>query len=150
MSYDTAQPFLAAYVLLRRQGKIAFVLRSNTSWMNGYYCLPAGKVELNERATAAAAREAREEAGVNIKEADLRIAHVCQRKSDDDTLMWIDVLFEVSSWEGEPRNAEPQSHGELAWFDPNNPPENVVPSVQFFLQQIKSGNTYSEYGWSNS
>ncbi len=150
MSYDTARPYLAAFVLLRRHGKIAFVLRSNTGWMDGYYGLPAGKVEVNERAMAAAVREAREEVGVDIKETDLGIAHVCHRRSDDDTLMWIDVLFEASTWDGEPTNAEPEVHGELAWFDPDNPPENTVPAVRFYLQQIKSGNTYSEYGWPNS
>ena len=43
--YDTATPYLASFVIIRKEGKIAFVLRTNTGWMNGYYGLPSGKVE---------------------------------------------------------------------------------------------------------
>lgn len=145
--FDTARPYLASFVVLRQNGKVAFVLRANTGWMNGYWGLPAGKVELNERAIVAAVREAHEEAGVKIKESDLRLVHLCHRKSDDDTLMWIDILFEASTWDGEPMNAEPEVHGELAWFDPTNLPENTVPAVRSYFQQINAGKIYSEYGW---
>lgn len=58
---DVAQtPYLAAYLIFRNdEGKIAFVLRENTHWMNGYYGLPSGKVEADERVLVAAAREAK-------------------------------------------------------------------------------------------
>jgi len=147
VSYDTAQPYLAAFVILRKNGKVAFILRSNTGWMDGYYAVPAGKVELGESVITAAVREASEEAGVKVAITDLNAVHTAYRKSDDDTVAWIDVLFEVKKWKGEPNNAEPHKHGELKWLDPENLPENVIPSIKFYLEQIKDGNTYSEYGW---
>ena len=61
MSYDTARPYIASYVILRKDGKIAFVLRANTNWMNDHYGLPSGKVENNESYLQAAVREAKEE-----------------------------------------------------------------------------------------
>lgn len=143
--YDTATPYLAVYVLLRRGDDIAFVLRSGTDWMNGHYGLVAGKVEKNESFTNAAIREAKEEAGVTIKAEDLRAVLTTQRHHDDSD--WVDVIFEVSTWEGEPYNAEPHMHSELAWLDTNNLPENVIPANVFFLDCIKQGKTYAELGW---
>lgn len=58
MIYATATPYIASFVILRKAGKIAFVLREHTKWMNGYYGLPSGKVEKNEAFSAAAIREA--------------------------------------------------------------------------------------------
>lgn len=145
--YNTARPYLAAFVLLRRNGKIAFILRSKTEWMNGYYGLPAGKAEVGERASAAAAREAYEEAGVKVKEEDLRFVHACHRFSADNTLAWVDILFEADAWEGEPKNNEPHKHSELAWLDPAALPENTIPALKHFLTQIQAGNFYSEFGW---
>lgn len=147
MSYDTSRPYLAVFVILRRNDKIAFVMRSNTDWMNGYYGLPAGKVEVHERALAAAVREAKEEAGVIIAEEALTFVHTGHRRAEDDTLAWIDLVYEVDEWEGEPYNAEAEKHSELAWLDPTNLPENVVPSIRFELEKIQQGQVYSEYGW---
>ncbi|MBI1857213.1 hypothetical protein HY003_00215 [Candidatus Saccharibacteria bacterium] len=47
------------------------------------------------------------------------------------------------SWQGEPTNAEPKVPKEIAWLDIENLPDNVVPAVRFMLEQLKSGNTYS-------
>ncbi len=43
--YDTAQPYIASYLIIRKEGKIAFVLRENTRWMNNHYGPPSGKIE---------------------------------------------------------------------------------------------------------
>lgn len=147
MKYDTATPFIASYVLVRRRGKIAFVLRSNTKWMNGYYGLPSGKVEQNEAYSQAAVREAREEIGIAVKQSGLRHVLTMHRQEGDEAMTWVDVFFEAEDWQGEPYNAEPHVHSELSWFDLNNLPENVIPSVRFALERIAAGEHYCEYGW---
>ncbi len=147
MKYDTATPFIASYVLVRRRGKIAFVLRSNTKWMNGYYGLPSGKVEQNEAYSQAAVREAREEIGIAVKLSALRHVLTMHRQEGDEAMTWVDVFFEADEWQGEPCNAEPHVHSELSWFDLNNLPENVIPSVRFALERIAAGEHYCEYGW---
>ncbi len=151
MKYDTATPYIASYVLLRNGNKIAFVLRENTSWMNGYYGLPSGKVEDNEPFMKAAVREAKEEVGIDINPANLRHSLTVHRRSentgDKSILYWVDVYFEVDEWHGEVKNTEPELHSEVAWLDLNNLPANIIPSVRFALEQISAGNSYCEYGW---
>lgn len=142
--FDTATPYIASYVIIRKEGKIAFVLRSNTGWMNNYYGLPSGKTEKDESFSSGAIREAKEEIGISVKPEHLRFAHVMHRNEGMD---WVDVYFDVSEWEGTPYNAEPHMHSELAWLDPINLPKNVIPSVKFALEQIQAGKSYSEYGW---
>ena len=145
--WGTARPYAASFVILRRGDSVAFVLRKNTDWMDGHYGLPAGKLERNESFMVGALREAKEEVGVVIEEADLRHALTVHRKADDDDMDWIDMYFEASKWQGEPHNAEPDVHSELAWLDINNLPKNMVPPVRSALQQIANGQTYAEYGW---
>jgi 8-oxo-dGTP diphosphatase len=148
--YNTQQPYIASYIILRKENKIAFVLRNKTSWMNGYYGLPSGKVEKDENFSQAAVREALEEVGVRIKLSDLKFVHLLQRfEPPGPNSLWVDAIFEADKYEGEPYNAEPEVHSELAWLDPKNLPENVIPSVKFLIEQIEAGNTYSEFGWAS-
>lgn len=142
--YDTATPYIASYMILRKGNKVAFVLRSNTSWMNDYYSLPAGKVESDESYTTAAIREAKEEVGVTVKPGDFKQVLTMHRREGSD---WVDVFFEATKWDGEPFNAEPDVHSELAWLDVDNFPDNVIPSVVFAFEQMKQGKQYCEYGW---
>lgn len=150
--FDTARPYAASYVILRREdGKVAFVLRENTSWMAGKYGLPAGKVEKLETFIEAAVREAKEEAGVDIAPEDLRHVLTAHRDAPDDEvdgdMTWVDIFFEADKWEGEPHNAEPHMHASLDWLDPNNLPDNVIPVLKDCLQLIVEGKTYGEVEW---
>lgn len=143
--FDSATPYIACFTILRKDGKVAFVLRENTSWMNGFYGLPAGKVENDETFSQGAIREAKEEAGVTIAPEDIKHAFTMHRKGDDSE--WVDIFFEATKWQGEPFNAEPTVHKELAWLDLKNLPDNMVPSVKEALLQIEAGKIYAEYGW---
>lgn len=68
MKYGTQTPYAASYVIVQNEeGKIAFVLRKNIDWMNGYYGLPSGKTEKNESFIAGAIREAKEEIGIDVQ-----------------------------------------------------------------------------------
>jgi 8-oxo-dGTP diphosphatase len=145
VKYDSATPYIASFVVLRKGNKVAFVLREHTKWMNGYYGLPSGKVEKGESFRQAAVREAREEIGVEVSLDDLRYLHTTHRQSEDTE--WIDIYFEVLKWDGEPVNNEPKVHGALEWLDTTDLPVNIVPPVRFALEQINDGEVYSEYGW---
>lgn len=143
--YDIETPYTAVYLVFRKNNKVAFVLRSNTDWMEGYYGLPAGKVEKNESFTNAAIREAHEEVGVNIIPNDLKHLMTAHRREPDS--VWVDLFFTPAKYEGELYNAEPNVHSELAWYDPKNLPENVIPAIRFYLGRIEAGDTFCEYGW---
>jgi len=150
--FDTARPYIACYVILRREdGKILCIKRSNTGWMDGFYGMAAGKVEKGETFTQAATREAKEEAGVDVKASDLKHVLTIHRDSPDDDvdddMTWVDVFFEAATWQGEPHNAEPHMHESVDWLDPNNLPDNVIPMIKYALELIVAGTTYGEVEW---
>ncbi len=147
MSVGAATPKAAAYVIFRDGNKIAFLLRANTSWMNDHYGLPAGKVEQHESFSSAAIREAREEVGVTLQPSQLLPVLFCHRQEPDEDNSWVDMMFEVTSWDGELANAEPQVHAELTWLELDNLPSNVVPSLAAMLRAYRAGKSYFEYGW---
>jgi ADP-ribose pyrophosphatase YjhB (NUDIX family) len=147
--YDSARPYIACFIILQKGNKIAMVLRKNTGWMDGYYGLPAGKVEYGEPYAVGAIREAKEEAGVDIKLADISFAHIAHRHEEDDKefMDWVDVYFRADRWTGEPYNVEEDKSERLDWLDLSNLPENIVPPQRFALLNINKGVNYSEFGW---
>lgn len=145
MKYDSATPYIAVFVILRKGNKAAFLLRQNTGWMDGYYDTVAGKVEPGETYRQAAVREVKEEAGIDIRLEDLKPLLTNHRNSGDMT--WVDVVFEIRTWQGEPCNAEPDKHSSLDWLDLDNLPDNVAPPGRWRLDQVTAGKTYAEYGW---
>jgi 8-oxo-dGTP diphosphatase len=145
---NVATPYAALYLIFRKGGKIAFLLRANTSWMDGHYALPAGRVEKNETFLQAAIREAKEEVGVDIEPANMKHCLTVHRRHPDS--QWVDVVFEATSWQGELYNAEPDVHGELSWFDIDALPENTVPNSRFIVGTYASGSGYAEFGWDNA
>lgn len=133
---------------LRRQS--GFLLRSNTAWMNGYYTVPAGKVEKDEPCIKAAIRECYEEVGVQISEDNLKHVLTMHRKEAEDMgNTWVNVFFEATHYDGEPYNAEPHVHGELVWFDLDNLPDNVTPMLREALNHITQGDRFAERGWNS-
>ena len=145
MRYNTATPYIAAFVLVGKDGKYAFVKRANTGWCDGYFGLPAGKVENGESFRQAAVREAKEEVGVDVQLTDLKFMVSAHRQSEDSE--WVDVIFEATSWSGEVINAEPEVHSEVAWFALTNLPENTVPQLRPLLEAIVAGEQYVEVNW---
>ncbi len=150
--FDTARPYIAVYVILRRDdGKAVFVKRSNTGWMDGKYGLPAGKVEKGETFLQGAVREAKEEVGVDVDPNDLTHVVTIHRDSPDDMvdgdMSWVDVIFETTAWTGEPHNAEPHMHSEIAWLDTQDLPEDVIPVMRDMFSILNQGKSYGEVEW---
>jgi 8-oxo-dGTP diphosphatase len=132
-------------VIFRRGNEILFVLRQNTGWMDGHYALPGGHVDPGESFLAAACREAKEEVGIELHPNQLE-HRITYHKSVEDKVV-IGIYFEAINWEGEPRNAEPEKHSEIAWLDQDNLPENVIPTTKEKIKLLKDNVTYVEQGW---
>jgi 8-oxo-dGTP diphosphatase len=144
---------VAVYLILERDGNILFVKRRNTGFMDGYWGLPAGKVDENEELLKSVIREAKEELGVEITAADLSFCHLNHRHdhTQTDTKFWIDVYFRASRWYGEPANAEPHKAEQIAWLDPsdiNLEAASVIPYIVSVLNNLQKGKAYSGHGWS--
>lgn len=150
ITYDTQQPYIACFIVLRKADTIAMVHRQNTAWMNGHWGLPSGKVEVGESFSAGAVRELQEETGITVTQSDLQHLITMHRHSiasNGEYMEWVDVYFSVDSWSGELVNAEPHMHSEVAWIDSKQLPENTIPSVRASLTAAARGERYVEFGF---
>lgn len=134
----------AVYLFLIRENQVLLLLRENTGYEDNKYSTIAGHVEAGETTVEALIREAKEEAGITIKEDDFSMGNVMYRKSDSER---VDFFFVSSSWQGEITNVEPNKCGGLNWFPIDNLPENTIDFVKVALGNSLNGISFCEYGW---
>src|SRR6266568_3972653 len=97
-------------------------------------------------ATDAIAREAKEEAGITVNPKDLKFVHVAHRLSRNQAGQErIDLFYELSNWQGEITNSEPEKCDDLSWFNINGLPDNMLPLIKLVLEDVAKGISYSEY-----
>ena len=132
---------VAIYLLFIQEGKILLLRRYNTGWQDGNYSVPAGHVENQEAASAAAVRECKEETGVSVDYKDLDMVYSMNRV----TLSRFDFFFKVKKWSDEIVNNEPSKCDDLSWFPIDNLPKNMVPSVKRALEGYLRGEIFSEF-----
>jgi 8-oxo-dGTP diphosphatase len=140
----------AVHLLLRRDGDVLLLRRFNTGYEDGNYSVPAGHLDGAETVTAAMIREAGEEAGVVISQADLRVEHVMHRNvagPGSGPAERVDFFLAADRWRGTPGIGEPDKCDEVAWFSLAALPGNVVPYVFSALQCYQRGVSFSEFGW---
>lgn len=111
----------AAYVVLLRRGEggeeALLQLRRGTGFMDGRWaCGAAGHVEAGESVLEAAAREAREELGVEVL--DLEPLTSMHRTGASGLAVdeRVDWFFGCRRWQGEPALQEPDKAGDLRWW----------------------------------
>jgi 8-oxo-dGTP diphosphatase len=93
-------------------------------------------------------REAQEEAGLVIAEADLELALTMHRLSPSSSPPErLDFFMTAAKYTGEITNKEPEKCSELAWFGRNSPPENLIAYIREALNLIAEEVRYCEYGW---
>lgn len=141
----------AVHLFLIKDEKILLLRRYKTGYEDGNYSVPAGHMDGNEKASAAMIREAKEEAGVDIKPEQLHLAHVMHRISvgthPSGTDERIDFFFTATAWQGEPHIMEPNKCDDLSWFPINQLPDNVIPYIRTAVKNYQRGTTFSEFGW---
>lgn len=136
----------AVYLVLRIDDQVLLLRRANTGYQDGYYGLVSGHLDGDELATAAMAREAKEEAGITIDPNNLKFVHASHRLSRNELGQErVDLFFEATKWDGEITNAEPHKCDDLSWFPLNALPEPLIPFVRLVLTDISNGVTFSEY-----
>lgn len=120
---------IAAFCFLERDGKYFYLRRANTGWRDGYLTVPSGHVDEGETVKAGAVREAAEEAGVTVKESDLRFMQAqCLRDR------YCYFYFVTDTWEGEPGVHEPDLASEALWIDKQVIPEDCIPYIKALLE----------------
>jgi 8-oxo-dGTP diphosphatase len=136
----------AVYLILRKDAKVLLLRRANTGYQDGRYGLIAGHLEGDELGSVAMAREAKEEAGIDVDPTKIKFVHVAHRLSRNEAGQErIDLFYELNEWQGNVVNAEPEKCDDLSWFDITKLPENMLPLVKLVLNNISKGINYSEY-----
>ena len=135
----------SSYLILIKNNKILLLRRFNTGYEDGNYSVVAGHLDGNETFIQTIIREAKEEAGINIKPENLEVVHMMHRRVPGEER--IDCFIVADNWKGEPRIMEPHKCDDLSWFDLNNLPSNVIPYIRQAIDCILKKILYSEFGW---
>ena len=137
--------YIAAYLMLVKDGQVLLLKRANTGYQDGNYSLIAGHLDGGETAKQSIIREAEEESGVKLKEAELEVVHVMHRYRPERE--YIDIYLRAGNWSGEIVNKEPKKCDELKWCPLEGLPKNIIPEVKLALENIQKKIFYGEFGW---
>ena len=134
------------YLVFERGSKVLIVRYAPNVKNAGQYGVPGGHIESGEPASGAAIREAREQVGIHLRLAELRLAHVMHRASGaDKPVDNIDFYFMVMNFPGEAVDRMPQTYDKVEWVAWNRLPQNTTPEVRYALECIKEDKIYSEF-----
>lgn len=124
-------------------GRVLLVRFGRRPWSaEPTWTLPGGKVEPDEPADAAAARELREETGLVCAAEDLRLVHTVHvGRGLDGAGQFLLLAFEARAgrWAGVPVNAEPEKHLAVEWAAVDALPEPMFPSAAAVLRAHREG-----------
>jgi 8-oxo-dGTP pyrophosphatase MutT (NUDIX family) len=133
---------VTVHLLFFHEDQILLLRRFNTGYEDGNYSVPAGHLDGGETVLAAAAREAQEETGIQIKSEDIVFSSVMHRIEEEER---VDFFVHVHGWQGEPRNTEPDKCDELRWVNVNELPDNIIPYVRKAIQNHRDGIKFDEF-----
>ena len=136
---------VSVHLILINDNKILLMRRKDTGFADGFYSMPAGKLEPKESVENAIIREVEEEININIKNETLKTVQVMNRNGSDRER--IDYFFTVDRWSGELKNNEPNKCDDLKWFDINNLPENTIPYIKEAINNYNKKINFSLFGW---
>jgi ADP-ribose pyrophosphatase YjhB (NUDIX family) len=131
---------MKARLILYHKGKILLLKQTNPN--GGNYTLVGGNVESNEYARQSLIRESFEEAGITLREKDLQLVHVLQKRTPN--AQRIVLYFKAYKWDGQLQARETHKFKEAEWFGLDALPRNLTSTIRHVLNEYRKGNLYSE------
>lgn len=121
-------------LIFNERNEVLLQLRSGERYGAGTWGLMGGLQEHGEEVKAALVREAREETGIEISDADLVVAVDTQEPQGTHHLQ---LGFRVRSFTGEPQIKEPHKSGGLRYFPLDQLPENMFGPSMAVLERYR-------------
>ena len=137
----SAKLTIVVRMFLQADGKVMLLKQTNKN--GGNHTMVGGKIDRNEMAVTALIRETHEEAGIVIKEKNLKLVHVLNRarKSSNELIL----VFRAKKWKGDPEPKETRKFKAVTWCDPLELPKDTIPIVRHIIKNYLKGRFYSEY-----
>ena len=124
--------------------EILMLRRTNTGYEDGNYSVIAGHLDGHEEVIEAAVREAKEEAGIEIRSIDIEVVGVMHRKENDER---ISFFLAASRWYGDIVNREPERCDDLSWFPICDCLSTPFPMYVERIENCGNGQFFDSYGW---
>ena len=139
------QSKIAVFLVLTRETEngieILLQERCNTGYMDGKYDMAcSGHVERGESLSQAVVRESYEELGIQIDEQDLELVTLLHPYKED----YLNIFFKAYKYIGTPNVIESNKCDDLRWFNINDLPENIIPSVGKVIECMKNSIIYDD------
>jgi len=103
----------------------------------GKWTFPGGGIEFGETLEQCAAREAKEEAGIEVEA--VKLLKVINHFPPGEKQHWVNPIFEARLVSGSPKVMEPHKISKWAWFSLEKLPENITVNLAELFNGIKSG-----------
>lgn len=129
-------------LILIKDNKVLMLRRKNTGYMDGMYAFVAGHVERGESLKQAMIREAKEEAGIILKEEDLEYVCAIRKKSHEE---YINFFFRAENYDGVPHIIEKEKCDVMKWIDMDSIPENSIDAEKRAIFNMSNGIVMDEY-----
>lgn len=126
----------AAVVVRDGAGRVLMVQRSARQYGAGRWCFPCGFVEWGEDIRAAARREAREEAGVEVTLGEPVHVETNLHQPDRPT---VGVWFAATLVDPAAAPVAGDDAAAVGWFDPAHPPALAFPTDAALLAKLARG-----------
>jgi len=125
---------------VRQDSKLLVLRRKNSSYMNGYFCLPGGHVEAAETLQQAISRELQEETGIVVLPETWELFCIVQTVIDSRAYMRF--IFRTSNWSGNLELGEPHKAEDLGFYEMSEL-DKLTPSDTLIVQHMnRAGLTY--------
>ncbi len=144
---DRFTSIIDVHVILRRADRVLLLRRVGDVFASGQLCLPSGHLERGENVHQAAVRETFEETGIVLDPAALQHVLSIHQRNPGTVHARIGFAFTPGEWDGEPVNAEPHKHSELAWADPAALQPDTAEYTAAVITAAERGLTFTLNGW---
>jgi len=138
----------AVYAVLSDGDRVLLMRRAGSGYHDGELGLPAGHLDGGEDAVTGLVRELREELTIDADPAACTLATVLHRAAEKPgDAEYLDLVFTVDRWRGEPEIGEPAKCAELVWSHRDALPADVIPYIRTTLEAVRANARLVLIGW---